>query len=694
MRFIFLIALFLPALFTNGQDRYVDSVVSIVNSTPSDTEKVNLYLRICKSIYYMQPNEASKIALKSLDLSKKINFIKGEANSYKWLANTYEELGKDSLALVNFSKAELIATKNGLEYVLGNIYNNYGTFYAKRGDYKTCLEYFIKALRIWEKNKWTTDISMQYGNIGTLYQIMGKYDEALLYSRKSLALSYSISDSSNIAANLNDIGLLYLNKNNIDSGIFYLNKAYNLSIRRKFNKVTANSIMNLSGAYEAKGDFKKALYYLRLAQATKSGYGKAMYLQDVSSLQAKLKNYDSAIYYARSSISEANKIGALFIVKEAYLNLATTYKFKKNVDSCYKYAMLHAALKDTLLNQEKQNVMAELSVKYETENKLLTIKNLELEKGYQDIQLNEEKMQKYTVIGALIIFIIISILIFNRFQVTKRQKTIIEIQKREVEHQKHLIEDKNKEIMDSISYAKRIQTAILPPNRLIKEYLPHSFILYKPKDIVAGDFYWMEPINDLILFAAADCTGHGVPGAMVSVICNNGLNRSVREFNLTDPGEILDKTRQIVIQEFEKSDEEVKDGMDISLCVYNTKSNQLKWSGANNPIWIIRSETLSIEEIKANKQPIGKFAEPKPFTTHQISLNKGDSIYIFTDGYQDQFGGDKGKKFKASKMKELLLTIQAESMEKQKEILDSTIESWKGEIEQVDDICILGLKVT
>lgn len=272
--------------------------------------------------------------------------------------------------------------------------------------------------------------------------------------------------------------------------------------------------------------------------------------------------------------------------------------------------------------------------------------------------------------------------------------------KREVVRRKQSedkIKEQFEEIHDSIKYAKRIQTAILPPDRLVKEYLPQSFILYKPKDIVAGDFYWMEtikrPPEEIILFAAADCTGHGVPGAMVSVVCNNGLNRSVREYGLIEPGKILDKTREIVIQEFEKSDEEVKDGMDISLCALDLISNKLMWSGANNPLWIIRFGKTEVEEIKANKQPIGKYAEPKPFTTHELLLNKGDTIYVFTDGYQDQFGGEKGKKFKASKMKEYLLSIQHESMNRQRELIDQTFELWKGTLEQIDDVCLIGVRI-
>jgi serine phosphatase RsbU (regulator of sigma subunit) len=203
-----------------------------------------------------------------------------------------------------------------------------------------------------------------------------------------------------------------------------------------------------------------------------------------------------------------------------------------------------------------------------------------------------------------------------------KQKQEVEQKRHEAETQRALVEEKNREIVDSINYAKRLQDAILPPLKLVKEYFPESFILYKPKDIVAGDFYWFEKRNNILLFAAADCTGHGVPGAMVSVICNNGLNRSVREYNLLEPGKILDKTREIVMQEFEKSETEVNDGMDISLCALEGKT--LSWAGANNPLWIIRQNELI--EYKPNKQPIGKYTDQKNFTTQQLTLQQGDRI--------------------------------------------------------------------
>lgn len=268
------------------------------------------------------------------------------------------------------------------------------------------------------------------------------------------------------------------------------------------------------------------------------------------------------------------------------------------------------------------------------------------------------------------------------------------------------LEIKNKEITDSINYAKRIQDAILPSANQLNKYLKDGFVLYVPKDIVAGDFYWMEHVNGITYFAAADCTGHGVPGAMVSVICCNALNKSLIEENITEPAKILDRTRDLIIERFSRSEEDMKDGMDISLCSIDWKKMELSWAGANNPVWIINPNRLgwpenvilfpdnkSGAEIKANKQPIGNYVNASGFTNHSIKLEPGDTIYIFTDGFQDQFGGEMGKKFKASNLKNLLSSIYLKNMDEQKNIISETFEDWKGNLEQIDDVCVIGVRV-
>jgi serine phosphatase RsbU (regulator of sigma subunit) len=298
--------------------------------------------------------------------------------------------------------------------------------------------------------------------------------------------------------------------------------------------------------------------------------------------------------------------------------------------------------------------------------------------------LNEEAEFMRSIVFAIIgvILIVNLIYFYKRYKSQRKDKELIAIQKEQ-------IEARSQEIMDSIIYAKRIQAAILPRESKVKKLLPDSFIYYNPKDVVAGDFYWLEEVSDGILLAAADCTGHGVPGAMVSVVCNNSLNRAVQQMGVTNPADVLNKTRELVADEFNKSEENLKDGMDIALCKFS--GSKLYFAGAHNPLWIIRDGKLI--ELKGDKQPIGAFEKEFPFTSHETEIRKNDLVYIFTDGFSDQFGGDKGKKFKSANFKNFLLQIHQLPMQTQLLELTTMFGKWKGDLDQVDDVCVIGVRV-
>jgi serine phosphatase RsbU (regulator of sigma subunit) len=422
-----------------------------------------------------------------------------------------------------------------------------------------------------------------------------------------------------------------------------------------------------------------------------------MSLGDIGDAYFIQKDYQKAILNFEKAFYIAEEIGALDQINRVSESLHKLYKTQKKWNKALHMHELFLESKDSLSNMDAKEELYRFEIEKEFEleklaDSLLFMQQMEVKSEQiktQNEKIKREKSITYSLFLGMLIVSASLIIIFKNLKKTKKQKGIIEDQKAIVESANDELEEKNKEIMDSINYAKRIQLAILPPIKTVKKHFKESFILYKPKDIVAGDFYWMEKKNEKILFAAADCTGHGVPGAMVSVVCNNGLNRSVREHDLTVPGEILDKTREIIIEEFQKSEEDVKDGMDIALC--SVTGMKLQYAGAYNPLWIIRNG--EIIERKADKQPIGQFENTKPYTTHSFDLEKGDTIYIFSDGYVDQFGGERGKKFKGKAFRELLLSIQEKNMEDQKTTINKTFETWKGELEQIDDICIIGVRV-
>lgn len=264
------------------------------------------------------------------------------------------------------------------------------------------------------------------------------------------------------------------------------------------------------------------------------------------------------------------------------------------------------------------------------------------------------------------------------------------VAEKQIDQQKSLLETKNKETSDSINYAQRIQNAILPSRRLVENHLPGSFIVYQPKDIVSGDFYWIEKKNEKIFFAVADCTGHGVPGAMMSVIGQNALNRVVNEFGITTPSKILDKLSDLIDEAFAKSGSDVRDGMDIALCSLNPVTGSVEYAGAHNPIYHIANGEL--KEYKASKQPIGRFESRVPFLNNEFKMQKEDSLYLFSDGIADQFGGPDGKKFKYKRVKELLLKIYSKPPAEQKNTVITAFSDWKGSLEQIDDVCLFGVK--
>ena len=276
----------------------------------------------------------------------------------------------------------------------------------------------------------------------------------------------------------------------------------------------------------------------------------------------------------------------------------------------------------------------------------------------------------------------------------------VDLRTTELRNEKLIVEQKNTEILDSIVYARRIQSTILPSKNEIAAHFPNMFLLYRPKSIVAGDFYWMhrgkDSLKDWVLFAVCDCTGHGVPGALLSVVCSKALHRAVEECKVPDPGKILDKTTDFVIQELTASqtdDDTIYDGMDVSLCAWNAQTRTLAWAGSNNPLWIIRKEegNVTLSEWTPDKQPIGITEERTPFLTHTLTLEPGDCIYLFSDGYADQFGGAKSKKFSKPAFRELLVSHSGKSMKEQEQELLQAHLQWKSQQEQVDDICVWGI---
>jgi serine phosphatase RsbU (regulator of sigma subunit) len=581
--------------------------------------------------------------------------------------------------------------------------NTIGASFHVRGDYGKAVEYYQQSLRISENINDKKGIAASLGNIGGIYLLLDKYDKALDYELRAQKLLGELGNKEGLASTYNNLGLIYNAKDDYEKALEYNNSSLALYRDLGDKHGMSASYGNIGELYMNLKDTPKAIeFYLKslaISEEIEDQQARGKTKASIATAYAQQKKFPLAIEYAKSAEKIAEEAEDLSTQRSALRLLYGIHKELKQTDKALEYYEQFTFVQDSIHRADKQREIEQKEMQYEFDKKMSadSVKNAESQKVKdalilaKNAEIEQDKTQKIALTGGLLLFFVSGGIMYTRFRIIRKQKEIIEEKSRETEEQKLIIEEKQTEILSSISYAKRLQEAILPPQGLLTEYLPHSFIIYEPKDIVAGDFYWLEHIGDLVLIAAADCTGHGVPGAMVSVVCSNALNRAVKEFEISDPGKILDKTRELVTETFERSENEVKDGMDISLCSLNRKTKELKWAGANNPLWIICDSKFT--EIKPNKQPIGKVDNPAPFKTHTLSLKSSDLVYIFTDGYADQFGGPDGKKFKYKQFNELTCNNHLLPLNEQKEMMLKTFYEWKGDLEQVDDVCIIGIKI-
>ncbi len=707
--FLFFNIVLLKAQTTEELYKELEEVLAI----KSEQEKLTSLENFTKSILFKNVEVGYKAAKNLVILAKNQNDNKVLMNAYNWTGLGYYYLGELDTSFLYYDSLLTLAEKQNDHLMALKARGNRGMVYEKKGDFIKAFEEYVYANKQAELLNDTSFIASSNGNLGNVSIRLGKYKEALEYLNTALKYFKYIGNKIGEANQYNSLSMVYESINDSVNHEKYLLLAAEIYDQIGAKVQYSTVLINLSALEEKRGNNKKALVLAEKSLEIKREYndqiGILPLLINMSILYNKEKNYDASSRALDEVLSIAKKEGDLFHQAEAMIKKAGLYRRTGKVEQAYDLLLDYIDLREEILGEKTQKAVAEFQEKYEAEKKQLEIDKLIKEKQVSTLIIEKQETNKKILIGIILGGLLVLFILVYAFIQKRKNNIELEARNKEINLQKHIVEEKNKEITDSIIYAKRIQAAILPPQKIVKQYLQESFILYKPKDIVAGDFYWMENTGDRVLFAAADCTGHGVPGAMVSVVCNNGLNRSVREHGLTDPGKILDKTREIVIQEFEKSDEDVKDGMDIALCSlkFNVPSSELsqpetkniksqtvatlQYAGANNPLWIVRNE--EIIEIKANKQPIGKYDNLEPYITHTLELQKDDTIYIFSDGFVDQFGGENGKKLKAANFKKLLLSIQDENMTKQKELLDDAFEQWKGELEQLDDVCVIGVRV-
>ncbi|MCE3259547.1 MAG: protein serine/threonine phosphatase, partial [Bacteroidetes bacterium] len=558
-------------------------------------------------------------------------------------------------ALQYFNQAELLYPFTEDEPEYAEINKHIGIIYSHIGDRQKAIGRILKVYRVAEKNGDKKTLGHAANNIGINYIDLGKFDKAEEYLLISLKLRESMNDRFLIGQSYNNLGTLYYEKGDYQKAFEFYSKGYELRKEFKdFGSITESEInigrtlIKLNNKAEAEKILRRAFDAGRSANHLKFISLSSYYLKD--------------IYFDRNEYKEA------YEMQEEY---------RKAEDSLYGY--------------EKRDEVNRLTIQSEFKGKIVS-DSLNLLKKEKEIQTKEARNKQNSMLlgGLALILVLVLFMVYNLVRQNKREhaKNLL------ISSQAEKLKEQHKEIKDSINYAQNLQGSLLPSDELLKTEFKDHFVFYLPKDVVSGDFYWLEKTPKGLLVAVADCTGHGVPGAIVSVVGINALSRCVNEFKLTDPAAILDKLSMLVAESFSNNNKQLNDGMDISLLLLpeaKGESIAANFAGAHNPLWIIRNGQLI--EIKATRRPVGAFIRDIKFKAEMVDLYKGDAVYMITDGYGDQFGGPNGKKLKQSKLKELILKIHSLPGDEQKRRLAAAFEEWRGDLEQIDDVTVMGFKI-
>ncbi|MES2286392.1 MAG: tetratricopeptide repeat protein [Bacteroidota bacterium] len=684
---------------------------------------------------------ALKNYFSSLKIRTKIGDKAGIAASYHNIGLIYDFQGNYNEALKNHLTSLRIMEEIGDKKGIANSYNNIGVIYDYKGNFPEAIKNYLAALKLFEEIKDKKGIADSYNNIGTIYGSQGAYSKALKNHFSALKIREEVGDKEGIAASYLNVGAVYYSQKNYPEAL--KNHLSSLKVYENINNKQgiATSRTALGSIYDSQGNYTEALKNHFAALKIKIDIGDKLGIADsynhLGLIKTKLNKPKEAQDYLNKGLEVSKEIGYKESIKESYLGLEKLDSTQNNWRAAYQHHQLYIVYKDSIDNEVSRKKIIESTMNDDFDRKKAIAKATQDKK---DALAEAEKKQAASVLFLvscmLVLVFVFAGFIFRSLRITDKQKKLIEIQKNEVfiqkevadsqriiaeelrevsETQKHIVEEKQKEIVSSITYAKRIQTALLTSDEYIKKHLASEhFILFKPKDIVSGDFYWAQSIaplpgwdkgtnkvklqsdinqGNIFYLITADCTGHGVPGAFMSMLNISYLHENIVERNILLPHDILNLQRKEIIQALNPigSTEECKDGMDCTLCVYDFDNMLLHFAAANNPLWLVRNKELT--EYKADKMPVGKYNETiEPFNLQTIDLQKGDIIYTSTDGFADQFGGN-GKKLMKKKFKEELLKIHHQPMSEQREHLNDFFENWKGSNEQVDDVCIIGVRI-
>ncbi len=637
-----------------------------------------------------------------------------ESNNIKELANSNYNIGyahanlgenKESVSYYNIS-LERYTELNDSDG-MAKIYNVLGSAYQGMSDFSNSISAYISAKKIYEKLGEQKNYAGCLINMGFVYEAMHNEDKALAGFYEAERILESIQDKDYLANVRHSIGTALLRRGQYDEALKKYNLAKQTFLELENQDYYANCLYSIAEIYFHQKQNDKALSMITEALQIKRDIeeqgGICSGLLQLGQFYSETGKAKQAIEFYNEALAVARKIGAIASEINALKSLADLNSELGNYRLANTYYSQHSELKDSVFKTESAEKIAEMEALYQNEKQAGQINILNEQKKAQESQLKVNGMQRNMLLGGIVVLFIIAFLIFNRYRLKQRSNLELQSAYNEIQVNRDEIALQKKEIMDSIYYAKRIQEAILPTPGMLNKFFTEHFVFYRPKDVVSGDLYWFSQVNNTIVLAAVDCTGHGVPGAFMSVIGVDHLNHLVNDKQITDPAKVLTELDHGIFSAFGKDDSGkiIQDGMDMALCAIDLDTNILNFSGAHRPLIHVRGNVVTA--LKPTKASIGGYlSDKKTFSNDSLQLQKGDCIYMFTDGYADQFGGPRGKKFKYKQLLDLILNNVNDSMETQKQKLASAFENWKAwpvvgsaqrDLEQVDDVCVIGVRV-
>jgi serine phosphatase RsbU (regulator of sigma subunit) len=628
------------------------------------------------------------------------DLVKDDADKYDLLCKIASNLTDADSKLQYSELAIILAEKLNLNPAQPFVYKGIG--YLSSGNLASALECFVKAANYYKAAKSNKGLANTYLYIAETYNLQENHNNEKYYLKNAIEIYRKEKDSINLALALHNLGYANYSMGHYDTALIIFSTTSKIFQKLGHLNEYAYCLGNSGLAYSRLSDFDKAEDYLLRAIEilTKQGDERPVtqYMIEYAGILQHKGEIKKAIAYATLSFGSAIKNGFKEYERDAAYRLAKLYQVSGKYDSAYYYQSLYINANDSIKSVKNIQKMADLRTEFEVTKKQAEV----------DV-LQKNKIIQLIVIVALVLILLLAIgLILLYYYSLKRSQRLIaalderrillEKQSQELKEQREELMLQKEEIISSINYAKRIQSAILPPEVYINELLNENFILYLPKDIISGDFYWIKQVKNYIILTSADCTGHGVPAAFMSMLGISCLNEIVQSREFTHANQILNELRKEIKHSLRQTGkkEEMRDGMDIALCVIDSKNNIMQYSGAHNPLYIISNNNgnSEIKEIKADPMPVGiHFLGDKSFTNHEVQLEIGDTFYIFSDGFIDQIGGENNHRFTSERFKKLLVTIYDQPLYEQKEILEKTLKDWMGAHPQTDDILVIGVRV-